>query len=85
MDYEPNRLQLIIMEAVHVHWKDLTLNKQFKHAELTTLFTQFKSATVFIKYFVTWTQRLFEGSAYLKITIFPKVTTRKINSKTETC
>ena len=38
VDYAPNRLQLMLKEAMHIKWENPTLNKQLKHADLTLSF-----------------------------------------------
>ena len=38
MDCAPNKLQLMLKEAMHIKWQNPTLNKQLKHADLTLLF-----------------------------------------------
>ena len=38
VDCEPNKLQLMLKEAMHIKWENPTLNKQLKHADLTLSF-----------------------------------------------
>ena len=38
VDCAPNKLQLMLKEAMHIKWENPTLNKQPKHADLTLLF-----------------------------------------------
>ena len=38
VDCAPNKLQLMLKEAMHIKWENFTLNKQLKHADLTLSF-----------------------------------------------
>ena len=38
VDCAPNKLQLMLKEAMHIKWENPTLNKQLKHADLTLSF-----------------------------------------------
>jgi len=38
VDCAPNKLQLMLNEAIHIKWENPTLNKQLKHADLTLSF-----------------------------------------------
>ena len=38
VDCAPNKLQLMLKEAMHIKWENPTLNKQLKHADLTVSF-----------------------------------------------
>jgi len=38
VDCAPNKLQLLLKEAMHIKWENPTLNKQLKHADLTLSF-----------------------------------------------
>ena len=38
VDCAPNKLQLMLKEAIHIKWENPALNKQLKHADLTLSF-----------------------------------------------
>ena len=38
VDCAPNKLQLLLKEAMHIKWENPTLNKQLKHADLSLSF-----------------------------------------------
>ena len=38
LDTAPNRFQLKLKEAAHIHWTNPSLNRQLNHAELTLCF-----------------------------------------------
>ena len=48
VDYAPNRLQLMLKEAMHIKWENPTLNKQLKHADLTLSFWYYSVSLFYI-------------------------------------
>ena len=52
VDCAPNKLQLILKEAMHIKWENPTLNKQLKHADLTLSLWYFSLCCTGLFYFI---------------------------------
>ena len=52
VDYAPNRLQLMLKEAMHIKWENPTLNKQLKHADLTLSFWYYSLSLLYIYVYI---------------------------------
>ena len=52
VDCAPNKLQLMLKEAMHIKWENPTLNKQLKHADLTLSFWYYSLSLFFIYLYI---------------------------------
>ena len=52
MDCAPNKLQLMLKEAMHIKWENPTLNKQLKHADLTLSFWYYSLSLFYIYVYI---------------------------------
>ena len=52
VDCAPNKLQLMLKEAMHIKWENPTLNKQLKHADLTLSFWYYSLSLLYIYVYI---------------------------------
>ena len=52
VDCAPNKLQLMLKEAMHIKWENPTLNKQLKHADLTLSFWYYSLSLFYIYMYI---------------------------------
>ena len=52
VDCAPNKLQLMLKEAMHIKWENPTLNKQLKHADLTLSFWYYSLSLFYIYVYI---------------------------------
>ena len=69
LDCAPNKLQIMLKEAMHIKWENPTLNKQLKHADLTLSFWYYSLSSTGLFYFYYYYFNFFRTFCFLIIII----------------